>query len=209
MIERAEIRSALITDIPYLYRICLLTGFNGTDASGYFSDPFLLGQYYAAPYVIFSSEFSFVLIDKNTRIPVGYILGTDDSLAFCAVRGEKWLAGLEQQCRCTENNKSEYEAEIKKMILNGVHYNPPDEYKKLSEVYPAHFHIDILPEMQHRGYGHELLEVLLSKMIDKGVKGIHLGVDRSNEKACRFYEREGFNIIQEKSWGYMMGKKFR
>jgi ribosomal protein S18 acetylase RimI-like enzyme len=207
MIEKAEIRSALITDIPYLYRICLQTGFNGSDASGYYADPFLIGQYYAAPYVFFSPEFSFVLVDKITRIPAGYILGTDDSPAFYTVRAKKWLAGLEPQCRYTGNNKSEYEAALKKMILGAIQYTPSDEDKELAKEYPAHFHIDILPEMQHGGCGHELLMAFLIKLINKGVKGVHLGVDRNNENACRFYEREGFKIIQEKNWGYMMGKK--
>lgn len=206
MIERAEIRSALLTDIPYLYRICLLTGFNGGDASEYYTDPFLLGQYYAAPYVVFSPEYSFVLVDKITRIPGGYILGTDDSAAFYTARAKKWLANLEAQCRCTENNKSEYEASMKKMILDSIQYKTSDEDKELFKEYPAHFHIDILPEMQHGGCGHELMSALLIKLVNKGVKGVHLGVDRKNERACRFYEREGFKTVQEKSWGYVMGK---
>ncbi len=206
MLERAEIRSAVLTDIPYLYRICLQTGFSGGDASGYYTDPFLLGQYYAAPYVVFSPEYSFVLVDKTSRIPKGYILGTDDSAAFYTARSKKWLVHLEAQCRYAENDKSEYEASMKKTILSSIRYETSDEDKELFKKYPAHFHIDILPEMQHGGCGHELMSALLIKMVNKGVKGVHLGVDRKNEKACRFYEREGFGIVREKDWGYVMGK---
>ena len=54
------IRNVEFSDIPYLYEICLKTGASGKDAAGLFYDPYLLGQYYAAPYAFFEKELCFV-----------------------------------------------------------------------------------------------------------------------------------------------------
>jgi Acetyltransferase (GNAT) family. len=207
MTNRAEIRPAVVTDIPYVYDICFRTGFKGNSAEPYYADRFLLGQYYAAPYVLFSGEFSFILEDPATHVPKGYILGAGDSEAFYTVRAAEWLCHLKAQCLFLDDSKSEFEASLKKTILAGIDYAAGAEDKMLFREYPAHFHVDILPDMQHGGYGHALMNAFLSRLTEKRVEGVHLGVDRDNANACRFYEKEGFSVLQEKDWGFVMGKK--
>lgn len=201
------LRHVEITDIPYLYDICFKTGFNGKDASEYYNDKYLLGQFYAVPYAVFAKEFSFVLLDNETKIPKGYVIGTGDTLSFEKNMAEKWLPSLKEQCSVNTNNKSEYEKSIKQTILNEIKINHSASELEMLKEYPAHFHIDMLPEMQGQGYGHDLIEHFLENLVQKNIKGVHLGVNKENERACHVYKKEGFEVLEEVEWGFVMGKK--
>lgn len=60
-----EIRKYHPTDLTALYKICLLTGNSGKDATDLFSDSDLIGHFYAAPYAIFEPEICFVVTNNN------------------------------------------------------------------------------------------------------------------------------------------------
>lgn len=80
------------SDLYSLYRICLLTGANGVDASSLFRDPELLGHYYAAPYAVLEPDLCFVL--THAGAPCGYVLGTRDSATFAARCEREWFPVL-------------------------------------------------------------------------------------------------------------------
>lgn len=61
--------------------------------------------------------------------------------------------------------------------------------------YPAHLHIDLLPEWQGRGYGRELMRTLLRALAERGVPAVHLVMARANVPARAFYDRLGFREI--------------
>lgn len=54
--DEPRIRPYRQSDLDDLYRICLLTGANGGDASHLFTDPMLLGHLHAAAYGWFEPE---------------------------------------------------------------------------------------------------------------------------------------------------------
>jgi ribosomal protein S18 acetylase RimI-like enzyme len=68
--------------------------------------------------------------------------------------------------------------------------------KSVAKKYPAHLHIDILPEGQRKGYGSKLIDTLESHLKEKGVKGIRLGVGGDNEGAHKFYEAKGYTLFR-------------
>ena len=47
------------SDLCALYRVCLLTGDSGQDASQLYRDPELLGHIYVAPYAVFEPDLCF------------------------------------------------------------------------------------------------------------------------------------------------------
>ncbi len=59
--------------------------------------------------------------------------------------------------------------------------------------YPAHLHIDLLPQAQGRGLGRELLRTFGEELIVREVPGVHLGVGEANVGAAAFYRRLGFD----------------
>ena len=69
--------------------------------------------------------------------------------------------------------------------------------KSIAKKYPAHLHIDILPEGQRKGYGSKLLTALEDHLKEKGVGGIRLGVGGDNTGAHKFYEANGYTLLRD------------
>jgi hypothetical protein len=87
-----NIRRAVLSDLPYFYEICLKTGDGGKDASALFFDQYLLGHYYAAPYLVYRSGICFVA-EYEYRLQ-GYIAAVPDTALFQQWMEEQWLPPL-------------------------------------------------------------------------------------------------------------------
>jgi ribosomal protein S18 acetylase RimI-like enzyme len=199
-----SIRNIHGSDIPYLYSICLQTGENGNDASGLFRDPWLLGQYYVAPYVFYDSSTCFVLTDDN--IPCGYIVSAADTRAFNHWLQSAWLPPL--RLRYPEPYPAERaQSPTEAKIVTLLHQAPDPEPAWLPE-YPAHLHIDLLSCVQGKGYGRILIERLCAELCGQNVPGLHLGVSQHNTGAITFYGKMGFSVLQNEAWGFILGKRF-
>ena len=61
--------------------------------------------------------------------------------------------------------------------------------------YPAHLHIDLLPEAQGGGRGRALVETLADALRAAGIPGLHLSMDPANTGARAFYDRLGFTEL--------------
>ena len=61
--------------------------------------------------------------------------------------------------------------------------------------YPAHLHIDILPEYQRLGMGGKLVTALCEHLTEKGIKGVCLTCGPKNERAMNFYKKRGFTLL--------------
>ena len=186
---KIKIRAYQTTDLKALYRICLLTGKSGKDASGLYGDPDLLGHYYAAPYVFLEPHLCFVLTCNND--PCGYILGTSDSEQFYLRSEKEWFPPLRKKYPMPATDDTTPDARIIRLIHQG-HRPKPDLSK-----YPAHLHIDLLPQAQGKGWGRKLLETFFAALKDRKVSAVHLEVGKSNKGAILFYEKTGFHIIKE------------
>jgi hypothetical protein len=68
---------------------------------------------------------------------------------------------------------------------------PPSADPAVVDRYPAHLHIDLLPRTQGRGLGRALIGRLTDALRERGVPGLHLGVDPANTGARAFYARLG------------------
>jgi ribosomal protein S18 acetylase RimI-like enzyme len=197
MSTEMTIRKAVLQDLPYLYKICLETGASGKDASSLFNDPFVLGQYYAAPYLIYPFGFCFVAEYENR--PQGYVLAAADTEDFSRWFEEHWLPGLRLQFPlpfASSLAASDSEKEIFKNI-NRTHFPVSCDDKKLFNEWPAHLHIDLLPSIQGKGVGKTLLQHLFAALKGNGTKGLHLKVDAQNKGAIVFYRKIGFALLEE------------
>ncbi len=61
--------------------------------------------------------------------------------------------------------------------------------------YPAHLHIDLLPDWQGRGHGRALMRTFLDALRARGVPAVHLSMVTGNTAARAFYDRLGFHEI--------------
>ena len=174
-------------DLPALYRICLLTGDAGADASPIHRDSELLGHFYAAPYAVFEPELCSVLTSDGE--PCGYILGTRDTAAFNARAEREWFPALRSRLARPTDGDTTPDAALLRLIHAGYSQHPD------LVAFPAHLHVDLLPLAQGRGQGRKLIERFLAALRAAKVSAVHLGVSERNSSAIAFYERLGFHLV--------------
>jgi ribosomal protein S18 acetylase RimI-like enzyme len=187
----AAVRPYRPDDLPALYEICLRTGAAGEDAGGSYpeSDHDLLGAIFAAPYAVLEPELAFVVDDGHGQA-VGYVLGTGDTAGFANRFREEWLPTVAERFPAPAGEPgtpSEVMAEL-------LHHPERIVLPELA-AYPAHLHIDVLPDFQRGGHGRALMTAFLGALADRGVPAVHLGMLTTNVRARAFYDRLGFHEI--------------
>ena len=185
------IRSTTPSDAPALYRICLLTGDAGADASALHGDPDLLGEVYVGPYLRVAPAIGLVALDDQGEI-LGYAVGSPDSVAFAAACEATWWPDLRARYPRQGSPGQPTRTAADQRLVDMIHH-PPDPDLGLAARYPAHLHIDLLPRAQGRGLGRLLMDELLTGLHEAGATGVHLGVDPTNRAAIAFYEHLGFS----------------
>jgi len=181
-----SIRPAAESDIETLYDICVRTADGGQDARGQLDDDRLWGDLFAVPYLRLAPDHAYVL-DDGTGQAVGYVLGTADTAAFAARLRDEWVPLTRDRIPMPPDPPVTLQDN-----LRAVHYHPEWRVSPELTAYPAHLHIDLLPEWQGRGYGRALMAALVDGLRTAGVDGVHLELLKTNTGARRFYDRLGF-----------------
>jgi ribosomal protein S18 acetylase RimI-like enzyme len=199
----ANIRAYRPGDLDALYRICLLTGGSGQDASHLYADPKLVGHVYAAPYAALRPESALVVEDGEGV--GGYNLGAADTAAFEAELESKWWPKLRDEYP-DPVGMTAAELSWDQRMQRHIHH-PRRTPATITDLYPAHLHIDLLPRFQGRGLGKTLIDRWLELMRLFGAKGVHLGVGVANERAVRFYRAYGFEELDAWTGALVFGMK--
>ncbi len=189
---RARIRPYRPADLGALYRICLLTGDNGKDASSLFHDPKLLGHVFAAPYGLFEPSLAFVA--EDTEGVGGYILGALDTQAFEEWLESKWWPDLRARYPDPPPGLPREQWTPDQRVAHMIHH-PWQISGELAARYPSHLHIDLVPRLQGSGYGRQLMKTLTAALRDQGSPGVHFHVTRGNSNAPGFYRHLGFTEL--------------
>jgi ribosomal protein S18 acetylase RimI-like enzyme len=180
------------SDEAAVRRICLLTGNNGGDASALYPDRDLLSDIFAIPYTVLDPELCFVAVDGDTGDVVGYIVGTADSPRYVQRFRDEWLPRV-------RDRHAEPPAELdwdkgNQAAMAWILHHPSADPRVVAD-YPAHLHIDLLPEGQGRGGGRALMEHFLAAVRERGADGVHLYVGLANTGARAFYAKLGFKPL--------------
>jgi GNAT superfamily N-acetyltransferase len=187
--EPARIRAYRPGDIDTLYRICLQTADGGQDATGRFSDPRLPGHVYMAPYVTFEPSLAFVAEDAAGV--GGYIVAALETLAFGRRLARDWWPALRARYPEPPADQAERLPLPERYAVHDIHH-PFSAPPEVVERFPSHLHVNLVPRMQGRGAGRQLIATLMSGLRDHGSRGVHLFVGRSNTRAAGFYRHVGF-----------------
>jgi ribosomal protein S18 acetylase RimI-like enzyme len=184
------LRRAQPKDRAAAYRVCLLTGDSGRDATHLHQDPDALGNVYVGAYLAFEPDFAFVLEDAEGVC--GYTLGALDSRRFYQRYRETWLPPLRAQRPAPQGDRAAWTRDQQLWHL----YHQPDIFLPAEEaVHPSHLHIDLLPRAQGRGIGGEMMRVLLGELARHGSPGVHLAMAIDNHRAAAFYAKLGFHEL--------------
>jgi len=183
----ALIRPYAPVDFFAISDICLRTGDAGRDATGLYDSDELLADIFARPYVLLEPELAFVL-EVEQRVS-GYILGVTDTARFVERYRAEWLPLFARKYRHVEPPSTRDE------WMRHWGFVPERMLIPELERYPAHLHIDLLPEYQRQGFGRRLTERLLDALSARGVPGVHLSLAVTNTAARAFYDRLGFREL--------------
>ncbi len=193
------IRNYRQADQAAVENITYRTGFSGEDLTGrgLFDDRRLFFLLFIAYYTHYEPEHCFVAADARTEQAVGFIVGTENSFlqarAFQKIipRAVLHIVGvtLRHYPRTLLVLKRWYrlQAEIES------HGTDPALFCD----FPAHLHINVLPEYQGLGLGSRLIRHYETHLHQDGVKGVHLQTSNHNCKALPFYAKMGYRVVRE------------
>jgi ribosomal protein S18 acetylase RimI-like enzyme len=183
-----RIRPFRAGDEPALADICLRTADSGADATGVLEDDDLWAEIFVLPYVARHPDLAFVVESDDGRV-VGYVVSAPDTPAF-----EEWFRTRWWPQHHERWPRPGLESSRQDGILNYA-YARGEGTVAYSEDYPAHLHIDLLPEVQGEGWGRRLIETLVVELQRRGVRGLHLVATADNAGALSFYPRVGFTPL--------------
>ncbi|MFE9808893.1 GNAT family N-acetyltransferase [Streptomyces sp. NPDC005548] len=169
--------------------VCVSTADEGGDSRARYPDEGLMPAIFAEPYCHLEPELAFVLDDGSGRA-VGYVVGTGDTEAFAARFRESWIPRVAHRYPALAGAPR---TPTEEMV--GLLHTPERMVLPELAAYPAHLHIDLLPEHQRRGHGRALMHTFLTALHDRGVPAVHLGMVTANKAARAFYDRLGFHEI--------------
>ena len=192
------VRRATLQDLPGIYRICLLTGDAGQDASALFRNPDLLGHVYVGPYVVGQSDLALVVAGPGGV--AGYCLAARDTRDFEAWAEASWWPLLRDQYPSPDDASPD--AEVIRLF-----HAPPRAPQAVVAEYPAHLHIDLLARARGHGLGRELVERQLAGLRGHGARGVHLDVATGNANAIAFYRHLGFAEVDRSESSILMGMR--
>lgn len=183
------IRPMRHTDELALGQIAYQTGFFGQSAAAYFPSPALFSLLWIRPYFHGAGSLGFVAeLDGQA---VGYIIGSV--------------------------SQGQYQSALTKTVLQGGWRTLPAPLALLIclryllraalfsaphaswQEYPAHLHINLLPQARGLRLGEQLLRAYLSALMELGVPGVQLSTTTQNSAALGLYREFGFRVLAEKT----------
>ncbi|CAN5340588.1 N-acetyltransferase [soil metagenome] len=180
------IRPYAPADLAALRRVCLLTARAGTDATGQYSDDDLLPDIFVEAYVTLEPDLAWT-VEIDGR-PVGFAVSTMDTRELA----RRWPVEFgpvfaERHPRELQQPGEEWLFDWGETAEGMVH--------DIADEFPAHFHIDLLPEAQGKGFGRALLRQVGLAAVASRAPGVHLAMDPENAPALAFYQRLGFREL--------------
>lgn len=199
-----DIRLASFADERRLYDICVITGDSGKDATGIFEQPDLLGDIWVGPYLHLSSDHCFV-VQGDDGVPLGYCIATLDTTSFETVTDAVWWPAKQaiyKKPDITQQDLWSRDERIAYLIHNPL-VSPPE----FLEEFPSHAHINLVPEMQGKGWGKKLMQAVEDSLRSVGSPGVHLILSAKNFNALAFYQAVGYKVIFERPGEIGVAKK--
>src|SRR5690606_29853281 len=102
-------------------------------------------------------------VSDGGRRVIGYVLGVADSAAFRAAAERDWFPAARAR-----HPRSAHEDPRDGWLLDILH-TPAGPDPAYLAPFPAHLHVDLLPEAQGGGWGRRLLETLFDALRARGV----------------------------------------
>jgi ribosomal protein S18 acetylase RimI-like enzyme len=192
-----EIRPATLDDLTDLYFVALKTGNSGSDATSLFRNDQMLGEVFVGPYVTHASETSNLLSESGKTI--GYGLCVLDTDLFQKLMKHWWPQLQIKYADLKQFSKDEW-------LIREI-FSPTPSPSEVLKDFPSHGHIDLLPQVQGKGWGRKLMTHMENQLKDLGSPGFHLRVSAYNERGLKFYAALGYTELLKRGDEVVVGKR--
>lgn len=203
--SRIIIRQCIKDDKDEILNICYKTGFMGEDLTerNHFNDKILFGYLFCDYYPLYEPNNCFVALDSKNNKIVGYLLGTLNT----SFQQKNFLLKMSGKIftRIISTTIWKYPESFKNVVNFIKNLDIKDEPSDLYKSYPAHLHINILPQYQYFGIGSMLIDKFEDYIKQSNIKGIHLRTSNYNTKALPFYYKKGYKLIYQKEGSAWIG----
>lgn len=193
-----EIRPATLDDLTDLYFVALKTGNSGSDATSQFRNDQMLGEVFVGPYVTHASETSNLLSESGKT--VGYGLCVLDTEHFQNLSKKYWWPQLQiKYAELKQFSEDEW-------LVREIFFPTPSPSEVLKD-FPSHGHIDLLPQVQGKGWGRKMMVQMENQLKNLGSPGFHLRVSAYNERGLKFYAALGYTELLRRGDEVVVGKR--
>lgn len=175
-------------DIDALYAISLATGHIGKDAAHLYDDSRMMGHIYAAPYALLEPALALV-VEENDEV-AGFAVGTLDTSEWELRLEREWWPPLRRLYPDPVDTAPTLRSADQKRAFM-IHHPTPTPVP-VTEKYPAHLHLNLLPRLQHRGAGSKLFNAWVELADKYGAKAMHVAANRANIQAIGFWQKHAF-----------------
>lgn len=183
------LRPVRSSDEYALGQIAYQTGFFGQSAARYFPSQPLFALLWIRPYFYGAGSLGFVA-ELDGQV-VGYIIGSVNQAKYHSaltqtVLREGWrtLPPLWALLAC-----------LRYLLRAALFAGPHASWRE----YPAHLHINLLPQARGLRLGEQLLVAYLRVLTERGVPGVQLSTTDQNSAALGLYHKLGFRVLAEKN----------
>jgi len=187
-VGEVEVRQYRPADRPAVRRICFETGYMGDSISWAWPDEDSFADLFSSWYTDGEPESALVADDRGEV--VGYLLGCRDSrrmpIPTAAIRRHLLRRGLAIRPRTAPLVwRSAFD-----LSRAAVRHQMPAAVT--DDRWPAHLHIDLLPQSRGKGLGRLLMRRWLDTLRDEATAGCHLETWAENDGAIAFFASMGF-----------------
>lgn len=187
-----EVRAYQPPDRDGVRHVCFATGLMGDPVDWQWSDEESFADAFSGYYTDREPE-SALVVEHGGRV-VGYLLGCVDSR-------QAWNAGavlgrhiVGRRLALRRGTAGFVWRAVGDVAVDAVRRRLPSA-GVFDQRWPAHLHVDLLPEARGRGVGSALVHRWLASLRERGVAGCHLETMAENTTAVAFFEARGFRRV--------------
>jgi len=180
------IRPYAPADRPRVRDIAYRTGFLGDSAACFWRDVESFANVWTGYYTDHEPESAFVAERGGTV--VGFLLGCADSAKAPAPK-DALVREITRRLLIVRPGTARF---LWRSIADGWRGIEAPAGTLIDPRWPAHLHVDLLPEARRGGVGAALMRAWLGQLRTLGTPGCHLVTLHENRRAVAFFERMGF-----------------
>ena len=189
MNEHVTIRRARKEDAPRLREISCLTGNDGNpiaqERCRFFADLWM------SPYLKYF--FDYIWVAEENGIVMGYLTGAPVTRTPKSYEFQLFLKTLIGRYGWA-NDQLKFMKRFLGWAKSPIDFFSDSLKETLENEYPAHLHVNLLPEMRGKGVGARLMQEFFAQLTRKNCKCVHL---LCGKNPVPFYTKNGLMILEQ------------